>query len=119
MQVAVRMAYSLPSSSHDGLGQALDLRKLARELAVFRQPSNSRGAFELTVSAAPLVLLWLIMWLSLDLPYAVTLLLSVPAAGFTLRLFMIQHDCGHGAFLKSRRANDWLGRCLGVLTLSP
>lgn len=113
------MAYSLSPSSHDGLGKPLDLRQLARELAVFRQPSNRRGLFELTVSAVPLVLLWLMMWLSLSLPYAVTLLLSVPAAGFLLRLFMIQHDCGHGAFLRSRRANDWLGRCLGALTLSP
>jgi omega-6 fatty acid desaturase (delta-12 desaturase) len=36
-----------------------------------------------------------------------------------MRLFMIQHDCGHGAFFPSRRANDWLGRVLGVLTLTP
>lgn len=64
-------------------------------------------------------MLWLMMWLSLDVHYAVTLLLAVPAAGFLLRLFLIQHDCGHGSFFKARRANDWVGRCIGVLTLSP
>jgi hypothetical protein len=32
---------------------------------------------------------------------------------------MIQHDCGHGSFFRRRRANDWLGRGLGVLTLTP
>lgn len=96
-----------------------DLREIAPHLAAFRQPSNARGAFELAVSLAPLTVLWLLMWLALDLHYAVTLLLSVPAAGFLLRLFLIQHDCGHGAFFKGRRANDWLGRCIGVLTLSP
>jgi omega-6 fatty acid desaturase (delta-12 desaturase) len=96
-----------------------NLREIARHLATFRQPSNARGSFELAVSAGPLALLWLLMWLALDLHYAVTLLLSVPAAGFLLRLFLIQHDCGHGAFFKGRRANDWVGRCIGVLTLSP
>ena len=48
-----------------------------------------------------------------------TLLLAVPAAGFLVRLFMIQHDCGHGAFFRHRLANDWIGRALGVLTLTP
>ena len=70
-------------------------------------------------SAAPLALLWLLMGLSLELSYVLTLLLAVPAAGFLLRLFLIQHDCGHGAFFTGRRANDWVGRCIGVVTLSP
>ncbi len=48
--------------------------------------------------------------------YALVLL---PGAGFLVRLFMIQHDCGHGSFFASRRANDWLGRLIGVLTLTP
>ena len=43
----------------------------------------------------------------------------MPAAGFLVRLFMIQHDCGHGAFFRHRLANDWIGRALGVLTLTP
>jgi omega-6 fatty acid desaturase (delta-12 desaturase) len=43
----------------------------------------------------------------------------VVAAGFLLRLFMIQHDCGHGSFFRQRLANDWVGRVLGVLTLTP
>jgi omega-6 fatty acid desaturase (delta-12 desaturase) len=97
----------------------LDLREVARHLAAYRRPDNARGAFELAVSAIPLALLWLLMWVSLDLHYGVTLLLAVPAAGFLLRLFLIQHDCGHSAFFDSRRANDWTGRGIGVLTLSP
>lgn len=39
-----------------------------------------------------------------------SLLLAVPASGFLVRLFMIQHDCGHGALFPSRLANDWVGR---------
>jgi omega-6 fatty acid desaturase (delta-12 desaturase) len=56
---------------------------------------------------------------SLDYPYWTTLLLAVPAAGLLVRFFVIQHDCGHGAFFKSRAANDALGRLMGVLTLTP
>jgi fatty acid desaturase len=41
------------------------------------------------------------------------------AAGLLVRLFMIQHECGHGAFLPSKIANDWIGRAIGVVTMSP
>jgi hypothetical protein len=51
--------------------------------------------------------------------YWVGLLLAVPAAGFLMRLFMIQRHCGHGSFFHRRRANDWVGRVIGVLTLTP
>ncbi len=47
------------------------------------------------------------------------MLLSIPAAGFLVRLFLIQHDCGHGSFLPGKAANDWLGRILGIFTLTP
>ena len=45
--------------------------------------------------------------------------LVVPAAAFLVRLFIIQHDCGHGSYFASRRANDLLGRVIGVFTLTP
>jgi acyl-lipid omega-6 desaturase (Delta-12 desaturase) len=62
---------------------------------------------------------WVLMWAALSTGYWVGLLLAVPAAGFLVRLFMIQHDCGHGSFFRRRRANDWVGRVIGVLTLTP
>ena len=66
------------------------------------------------------MLLWVLMWASYYLGFWwLTLLLAIPAAGFLVRLFMIQHDCGHGAFFRHRLANDWIGRALGVLTLTP
>jgi acyl-lipid omega-6 desaturase (Delta-12 desaturase) len=88
-------------------------------LARYRAPSHSRSIIELIMTVGPLVLLWLLMWASLDRGYWVCLLLAVPAAGFLVRLFMIQHDCGHGAFFHHRLANDWVGRVIGVLTLTP
>jgi omega-6 fatty acid desaturase (delta-12 desaturase) len=59
------------------------------------------------------------MWGALGSGYWVGLLLAVPAAGFLVRLFMIQHDCGHGSFFRRRLTNDWVGRVIGVLTLTP
>src|SRR5688572_11981261 len=56
---------------------------------------------------------------SLDVSYALTLLLALPTAGFLMRLFMIQHDCGHGSFFKSRVARDAVGFMIGVLVLIP
>lgn len=100
-------------------GSAIDPKQIARHVASFREPDNRQAAYELAASIVPFVSLWWVMWLLLDFHYSLVLLLSIPAAGFLLRLFLIQHDCGHGAFFKGRRANDWTGRCIGVLTLSP
>ena len=78
-----------------------------------------RSTFQLiTTITAFMAFLMVMAALSHDL-YWLTLLLAVPAAGLLVRLFIIQHDCGHGSFFKSRAANDFLGRALSVLTLTP
>lgn len=95
-------------------------RAWTKILARYRDPSRARSIFELVITVVPLVLLWIAMWwAAVDVGYWLCLLLSVPAAGFLVRLFMIQHDCGHGSFFRHRLANDWVGRVLGVLTLTP
>jgi acyl-lipid omega-6 desaturase (Delta-12 desaturase) len=96
-----------------------DARRLVTALAPYRDPSVGRSLAELVVTVVPFVPLWLLMLASVRYSYWLCLLLAVPAAGFLVRLFMIQHDCGHGSFFRRRRANDWLGRVLGVLTLTP
>jgi omega-6 fatty acid desaturase (delta-12 desaturase) len=98
---------------------ALDARRLTQTLARYRAPNPTRSIAELVITAGPLVALWLLMWVTLDLGYWPGLLLAVPAAAFLVRLFMIQHDCGHGAFFHRRGTNDWVGRVIGVLTLTP
>jgi len=92
---------------------------LTQILARYREPSLLRSMVELGITAGPFVLLWLLIWATLDLGYWLSLLLAVHAAGFLVRLFMIQHDCGHGAFFRRRLNNDWVGRVIGVLTLTP
>lgn len=90
-----------------------------REVSRFRQPRPARSLFELAVTAVPFALLWLATWAALAAGYRLGLLLAIPAGAFLLRLFLIQHDCGHGAFFKRQASNDWLGRVLGVLTFTP
>ena len=85
----------------------------------YRAPSHMRSAFELLVTVIPFILLWAAAWACLRWSYWLSLAVAVPAAGFLVRLFMIQHDCGHGAFFRQRLANDWTGRIIGVLTLTP
>ena len=94
-------------------------RQWATLLAPYREPLLGRSLIELAATAVPFFLLWAAAWFSLGWSVWLSLLLSVPAALFLVRLFMIQHDCGHGSFFRRRPANDWLGRCIAVLTLTP
>jgi omega-6 fatty acid desaturase (delta-12 desaturase) len=96
-----------------------DARAWAQLLDCYRKPSNSRAMFEIAVTLVPFVALWTAMWASLEVSYVLTLALAIPAAGFLMRLFMIQHDCGHGSFFAQKLANDVTGRIIGVLTLTP
>jgi fatty acid desaturase len=108
-----------PPPDRPGASPARDARAWAATLARYREPDPRRSVLELLATAVPFAALWLLAWACLGLGYWLSLLLAVPAAGFLVRLFMIQHDCGHGSFFRRRRANDWLGRALGVLTLTP
>jgi acyl-lipid omega-6 desaturase (Delta-12 desaturase) len=88
-------------------------------LAPYRQADNRRALFETAATAIPFLSLWLLMILLSKVSLWLALLLAIPTGGFMVRLFMIQHDCGHGAMFTSRKANDWVGRVIGVLTLTP
>src|SRR5687767_10555342 len=99
--------------------QTVNARDWAKMLGAYREPSHTRSAIELLITAGPFVLFWVLMLVALKVSYWLSLLIALPAAGFLVRLFMIQHDCGHGAFFRNRALNDWIGRVLGVLTLTP
>lgn len=88
-------------------------------VARYHTPSTWRSTWQVITTFVPFFLLWYVMVLSLEYSYWLTLALAVPAAGLLVRIFIIQHDCGHGSFFKSRTANDYLGSACGVLTLTP
>ena len=90
-----------------------------RVLAPFKGADDRRSAAQLAVTVALFATGWATMWWSLQIHYGLTLLLALPTSGLLMRLFMIQHDCGHGSFFRSRRARDIVGFCIGVLTLTP
>ena len=89
-------------------------------MAPYERPSWSRGLLDLATSIVPYVALSALMYVSLgQLPYWITLALAIPTAGFLVRTFIVFHDCTHGSFLPSRRANLWLGRLSGLLVFQP
>lgn len=94
-------------------------RDWVKVLANYREPSTWRSLYELGITLGPFVALWALAWWSISLSPFVALGLSVLNAAFLLRLFAIQHDCGHSSFFKNRVLSDWVGRAIGVLTLTP
>lgn len=88
-------------------------------LAKYRQPRPWRSILEIAVTTLPFAALWAITASSVLQGHWWGLLLTVPAAGFLVRLFILQHDCGHGTLFAQRRLNDWIGRLIGIFTLTP
>lgn len=99
--------------------ESRDEKAWLKILAKYRTPHAGRSVFELAVTAIPFAAFWTLTWLAVHYGFWWGLVLIMPAAGFLLRLFMIQHDCGHGSFFARRHFDDWTGRVLGVLTLTP
>jgi acyl-lipid omega-6 desaturase (Delta-12 desaturase) len=84
-------------------------------LAPYARPNPRRSALDLATSVLPYIALWVLMYLSLSVSYLLTLALAVPAAGFAVRSFIVFHDCTHGSFMRTKRANAWVGTIVGVI----
>jgi acyl-lipid omega-6 desaturase (Delta-12 desaturase) len=95
------------------------LRGLQTTTAPYRTSSIARAAVQLSTTLLPLGALVALMYAMLNVSYWLTLALAVPAAGFLVRTFIIMHDCGHGSFVPSRRANEVIGFLTGAITLTP
>ncbi len=94
---------------------------LRRLIVPFTRADNRRAWFQLATTGLLFVLGWSAMAFGMraEWNYGFVLLLAVPVAGLYVRLFILQHDCGHGSFFSSPRLNDAVGRVLGVVTLMP
>ena len=88
-------------------------------LHAYRVADFSRSVFEIVVTVGPFAMLWAATWAALQFSVILSLLVAIPAGAFLVRLFLIQHDCGHGAMFKKKASNDWVGRVIGVFTLTP
>ena len=88
-------------------------------VARYQQPSWWRAVWQLVNTLVPYAALWYLMYVCAAVSYWLVVPLAILAGGLMVRLFIIHHDCGHGSFFKSRRANDILGFITGVLTFTP
>jgi omega-6 fatty acid desaturase (delta-12 desaturase) len=87
--------------------------------AAFAQPVHARGVFQLVTSFGPFLAGCAAMYLVLPLSPLLTLALALPTGALLVRVFIVQHDCGHGSFFASRRANTLVGRLCSLITLTP
>lgn len=85
----------------------------------FEVPSLARGLAQIATSIGSYVVTVAVMYWTFGVSYALTLFLALAASAFLVRVFIVQHDCGHGSFFASKRGNDILGAICGVLTLAP
>lgn len=90
-----------------------------RILAAYRTPNTARSIFELVVTLGGFLALWALAVWALQSSLLAAIAIAMINGIFLVRLFIIQHDCGHGSYLHNRKVADWLGRSIGVLTLTP
>jgi omega-6 fatty acid desaturase (delta-12 desaturase) len=90
-----------------------------RIVSRYEKPALNRSVWQAVNTVVSYGALWYVMYRSLAISYWVTIALAIPAAGFLVRLFIVFHDCGHGSFFRSRKANDTLGVITGFLVFTP
>lgn len=106
-----------PASAH--AASEGDLARWREILAPYARPRLGRALVDLATSVVPYVALSVGIYFALSVSLPLALVLAVLAAAFLVRTFIVFHDCSHGSFVASRRANLWLGTGLGLLLYSP
>lgn len=94
-------------------------KSLIKLISNYKIPSVKSSVWQLINTLVPYIGLWFLMAWAITISYWLVLPLTILAAGFTVRLFIIFHDCGHGAFFKSKRTNEIVGIITGILAFTP
>ena len=111
----MQVAATVPSST-----TAERKRPFWREtLQPYARPHLGRSIADVLTSVVPYLALSVGMYWLLDVSYLLVLLVAIPAAGFLLRTYILFHDCTHGSFLPTKKANMWLGITLGLVVWTP
>jgi len=108
--------YTMTVKTHTPEAPYANWRKL---VAQYQKPDVRKAVWQIINSFGGALLAWVLMYLSLSVGYWLTLLLALPAAGFAIRIFITQHDCGHGSFFKSKRLNNVVGSACSLFTFTP
>ena len=96
-----------------------DSKEWLKIISKYNKPDAKKSIWQIVNSVGPYLLLWGLMYYSLQISYLLTLGLSFVAAGFLVRVFIIFHDCGHGSFFRSKKTNKIIGTILGSLVFTP
>ena len=96
-----------------------EYRSRRPDLGSYAKPHVPRSLLDLATSVLPYLGLSVAMYWLLDVSYLLALIIAIPAGGFLLRTYILFHDCTHGSFLPSKRANLWVGRALALIVWSP
>jgi acyl-lipid omega-6 desaturase (Delta-12 desaturase) len=107
------------ATSATGAGPGTKRPFWRKALAPYERPRLGRSLLDIATSVVPYLALSALMYLALDVSYLLVLALAIPAAGFVLRSYIVFHDCAHGSFLPSKRANTWLGVAVGLVVYAP
>ncbi len=103
----------------DGKASRVPGRSLLRRAATFQAPVLTHSVWQFASTGVAYLAVLALMYVAYHLSPWLSLALVLPAAGLVVRLFIIQHDCGHGAFFQSRRANFVVGVLCSLATLTP
>lgn len=96
-----------------------ELSQLAARLSKYCRARLGRAVWELSITGFSFLTCWLGALVGFAYVHWLFVFLVIPAAVFLIRLFMIQHDCGHGSFFRNQKWNDRVGRTIGVLCWTP
>jgi omega-6 fatty acid desaturase (delta-12 desaturase) len=105
----------LPSASKD----QYDTKAWKEIVAKYQEPSTPRAVWQIVNTLGPLAIIWVLMYFCLSVSWWLLIPLAVLTGAFLVRVFIIFHDCGHGSYFASRRANDIVGFITGVITFTP
>lgn len=98
------------------ISSGIEVREAA---AIFARPINRQAALQLVTSFGPFIAACASMYVAFPISHLLTLMLAVPAGALLVRIFIVQHDCGHGSFFTSTRANAIVGWACSLMTLTP
>src|SRR2546421_1134801 len=96
-----------------------DLAAWKETVTQYQKPATWRALWQIVNTLGPYSVLWYLMYRSLAVSWWIVAPLAILAGAFLVRVFIIHHDCGHGSFFKSRKANNVLGFITGALTFTP
>ncbi|MDV6377300.1 fatty acid desaturase [Sporosarcina sp. GW1-11] len=94
-------------------------KQLHKDVAPFAKSDLKKSIFQLVNTIPPVFILWFLAYQSMEISIMLTVGLSIVAAFFVVRTFIIFHDCTHGSFFRNKKANNIVGTITGVLTLFP